>query len=144
MLPADLSEYECYFQRLDLMFSKGARESVAEIVLEIHPREDHPSYDDAIRGEFMMRWYRLGGDVYPHLEMFDDSWAMFKLMPEFFARLAKLDRQRISPEQFCEFLRNLSFEDRTDYTRERARTAKQAEIARLEAEAARLRQELND
>lgn len=67
--------------------------------------------------ELAMCWYNLK-DSKPHaprLEMFDDSFIALVEYRELFEHLAKFNNLNISPEQFCEILRQHGFEDKTPY-----------------------------
>lgn len=69
------------------------------------------SPDGGASGEMAMQWYRLGGNVAPTLEIFDDAWSALATMPDLIAALGERDDQNITPQAFCELLLSLGFVD---------------------------------
>lgn len=65
------------------------------------------------RGELAMTWHAIGKNICPRLEVFDDAWAMLAGMTDLIEELRKRDNQLITPQQFCELLVTLGFEDVT-------------------------------
>jgi hypothetical protein len=68
-------------------------------------------------GEMAMRWYDLGGAPTPRIEVFCDAWHALSTFGNVLAALGELDGSDISPEQFCNVLRALGFEDHTEEVR---------------------------
>lgn len=68
--------------------------------------------------EFRVEWVDLSSsarkrDITPRLTMFDDSWKLLSLWPDFWAEMVKEDSKDIPPEAFCRMLLELGFKDLT-------------------------------
>lgn len=72
--------------------------------------------DDNSRGEFRVVWHNLGGchECSPEIRVFNESWPMF-LSEEWgdFREYLRTCGKDVTPEQFCDKLRELGFDDRT-------------------------------
>lgn len=71
------------------------------------------------RGELMMRWYQLGKDAAPRLEVFDDSWIGLWECKDVLEAMAEADSENIDPGEFCQLLLRLGFRDETPVDDER-------------------------
>ncbi len=65
------------------------------------------------RGEMAMRWHLLGGCLAPHLEVFDDAWAVLADLPELIDWLRCNNNGKATAEEFSAFLKTIGFEDTT-------------------------------
>ena len=81
---------------------------VDESTFGIYPNEP----GEAVPATMAMRWYPAGeNSPSPCLEVFDDAWAALAQLTDLLARLAEHDNQNLTPEQFCEILRQCDFAD---------------------------------
>lgn len=69
--------------------------------------------DGGTTGEFAVRWYNLQGRLTPRVEMFHDSWQLFREWPEFFDALAHISYFSAQPEYFRVWLEAQGFKDMT-------------------------------
>lgn len=70
-------------------------------------------------GEMVVQWIKLDKRLVPHLQVFDDAWKVLALASqELMPKLSEVDGQNITPEQFCQILNSLGFEDVTRITPE--------------------------
>ena len=69
--------------------------------------------------EFSIRWLDIGAHGrYPRLQIYDDAWIVFRLLPDLFDELSQLQDKSPSPEQICGLLEELHFEDATKEEKE--------------------------
>lgn len=64
-------------------------------------------------GEFQVSWTPLGNRIVPQLLVFDDAWHALNECRDVLGKMAKVDDENISPEDFCKLLLTLGFEDAT-------------------------------
>ena len=64
-------------------------------------------------GEFSVVWEELCGKFTPRLKCFDDGWSALNEFSDLIKKLALVDGQDISPDQFGEILLTIGIEDRT-------------------------------
>lgn len=73
--------------------------------------------DDGIEGEFAIRWYELGGQIVPRLEVFSDSWELLahsnKLIDLIYQIQFSRPRVEATPFVVAQVLRDSGWEDRT-------------------------------
>ena len=69
--------------------------------------------------EFCIRWYDIGKKEFPSgsVEIFEDMWGVFELIPELFIELGKLEKTNAQPEDVCELLEEMGFKDKTPVSR---------------------------
>ena len=67
--------------------------------------------------ELSVKWIRLiNGGPFPKLEIYDDAWRAFYMFSGVFIDMAILDNKNVTPEKFCEMLKDHGFEDVTPTT----------------------------
>jgi hypothetical protein len=75
--------------------------------------------DEESRIEAIMTWYVLPNQNWPSpvLELFDEAWRMFNVLPDLFQNLAEISKAQsersIQPAEFCKLLKQLGFVDET-------------------------------
>lgn len=71
--------------------------------------------DGGTQGEFRLEWEELG----IRLKAYNDSWETLNQMPELINLLAEIERAGTEPtlEKFAEMLKELDYEDQTEYER---------------------------
>ena len=77
-----------------------------EILIHLGDEED-------FQGEFNIKWTTLDNRSVPILEVFDDAWHAFAMMPELLALLDTENDMCISPESLAKRLKEIGFEDWT-------------------------------
>jgi len=63
--------------------------------------------------EAFIEWRLLNGKPCPQFTAYDDAWAIFKLVPDLFDELARRQDKNPTPEEICQLLEELHFEDVT-------------------------------
>lgn len=69
--------------------------------------------DGGTTGEFDIRWTKVGHNVVPRLEAFDDSWAALMQFKDLLEAMSLIDNQGITPMAFCGLLKSLGISDKT-------------------------------
>lgn len=64
--------------------------------------------------EMKVKWEKLFGKVIPHLSAYDDSWRMLSQLHDLIDLMGQYNNQNISPEKFCELLKQCGFGDMTE------------------------------
>ncbi|MCL4473541.1 MAG: hypothetical protein M1455_06330 [Actinobacteria bacterium] len=76
----------------------------------------HP--DGGTSGEFSIVWIALTcADTVPRLEAFNDSWDALWQFRDVLEKMAAVDGQNISPDDFCRLLESCGVEDATPVER---------------------------
>jgi hypothetical protein len=86
-----------------------ATEYIDDVTFGWFDEEDGSVHRDY--AELSMRWYDLGGVPTPRLEIFSDGFRTLSMYSEILAELQNFGR--ITPEQFCIFLKDFGFKDLT-------------------------------
>jgi len=73
----------------------------------------HP--EGGTSGEFKIEWEQLDGKRTPRLKSFDDSWNVLWMFKDLLEKMANIDSEDISEEDFCKLLDSLKIKDLTDY-----------------------------
>ena len=63
--------------------------------------------------EAFIKWHLLNGEPRPQFTAYDDAWAIFRLAPDLFDELARRQDKNPTPEEICQLLEELHFEDVT-------------------------------
>lgn len=71
----------------------------------------HP--EGGTTGEFAIRWVELGRSIVPMLCAFDDAWSSLSMFNDVLDKMASVDDQYISPDDFCKMLVSCGVEDAT-------------------------------
>lgn len=70
--------------------------------------------DGSTTGEFCVKWIDLGSHgLAPRLEVFNDAWDALWQFRDVLEKMAGVDGQDISPEEFCELLKSCGVKDAT-------------------------------
>lgn len=69
-------------------------------------------------GEFRIEWIELGDKLVPRLAAFDDAWSALQHFVDLLTAMAKLDDKNTTPQKFCEVLKSLGIQDRTERERQ--------------------------
>lgn len=67
-----------------------------------------------VSGDFVVRYKRMDGRIVPKLEVFDDAWKTLALFPDLLAKMAGVDNQKISPDEFADILTGLGIAEITE------------------------------
>lgn len=78
-------------------------------VAEVRLGLDHVDPENGCDFEFMIRWYRLGDQCVPRIEMFGDAWSALAAWPDVFTWLA--GQRDIAPGSLVRALRDMGFVD---------------------------------
>jgi hypothetical protein len=62
-----------------------------------------------------MEWIYLAGKLVPRLNAFDDGWKVLASFNDVISKLAEVDDQNITEEEFVKILDQLGFKDLTSY-----------------------------
>ena len=73
--------------------------------------------DGGTSGEFAIRWVKVGDKWSPRLEAFDDSWSALNHFTDLLALMAQHDSEDMTPETFCELLKECGIKDQTQRQR---------------------------
>lgn len=65
-------------------------------------------------GEISVDWISLSGNIVPEMRIFSDSWSALSNMHDLIDLLGTHDDEDSSPEEFCEFLLQCGFVDKTE------------------------------
>lgn len=69
--------------------------------------------DGGTSGEFCVRWYNLTGKITPCLEVFDNAWNALFCFSDVLQKMAEVDSEDITPEEFCKLLDDCGVLDKT-------------------------------
>jgi hypothetical protein len=58
-------------------------------------------------------WYKLGGQLRPRVEVFDEDWSTFEAAADVFAAMAQRCGSAMQPDAFCKMLRELGYRNVT-------------------------------
>lgn len=72
------------------------------------------SPDGGTSGEMSVRWIRLEGRFVPELKIFSDAWSALSNMHDLIDFLGEHDDEDPTPEEFCEYLKQCGFIDKTE------------------------------
>lgn len=81
------------------------------VVDEINIGFYHP--EGGTSGEFHISWIKLGCGIAPRLEAFNDSWDALWQFRDVLEKMAAIDGQNITPDEFCHLLLSCGVEDVT-------------------------------
>ncbi len=70
-------------------------------------------------GEMAMRWIELNSRNVPRFEIYSDAWYVLSQFQDLINVLAEYNDKDITPEEFCDILLGLGFEDLTCVKREK-------------------------
>ena len=82
-----------------------------EITFGMYAADD----DGTTSGEMKMQWVELGKRLTPQLCVFDDAWSALATFSDLIQRMAEVDSEDISEEQFVNMLLACGFKDLTKY-----------------------------
>jgi len=78
---------------------------VDDVIIQVETKEKYH--------EAFIKWHLLNGEPRPQFAAYDDAWAIFKLVPDLFDELARRQDKNPTPEEICQLLEELHFEDVT-------------------------------
>lgn len=64
-------------------------------------------------GEFEVAWVDIGGRIVPKLCAVNDSWSALSHFRDLLEKMAHLDSETVTPQEFREILLDLDIEDKT-------------------------------
>jgi hypothetical protein len=108
---------------------------------------DGETTDEMDTGEMFIRWHDIGDKkMVPRLEAFDDGWFLLHEFSDVLEKLAEVNDQNISQEQFVEILLSCGFKDITAYKNPQSKTvhlsALENELAFHESRAKAIREKI--
>lgn len=71
------------------------------------------SIDGGTSGEISVEWIDLNDKFVPKIEIFSDAWSALSYMHNLIDLLGKHDNEDSTPEEFCKYLLQCGFKDRT-------------------------------
>lgn len=95
-------------------------------------------------GEMSIEWVELAGRSVPLLKVFDDAWSALSMFGDLLQKMAEVDNDNISQEQFVEMLLSCGFVDQTEYESpyEPKETILHRELAELEGRVKEIKSKL--
>lgn len=85
------------------------RDGAEEVMFALH------SPGGGVTGEIAMRWTRLSGRMVPQPQSFDDSWRVLSCFTDLIDKLADVDGENITPDEFIDILESLGFINTDSY-----------------------------
>lgn len=73
--------------------------------------------DGGTTGEMVVQWINLDGKIVPELTIFSDGWSALAQLHDLIDLLGQHDGEDSTPEQFCKFLLECGFIDKTETIR---------------------------
>lgn len=73
------------------------------------------SLDGGTSGEMAMQWCKVGGEIVPQLQIYDDAFHAFSTFADLIEKLGDFDNENISQDQFADILISCGFKDMTAY-----------------------------